>query len=279
MEAIQLIRHDHEHIERLFKRIEQALSHEDVRAATAILREITRELSVHAAIEEQFLYPALRAARPEGDVLFAIEEHHAVKVTLSEVQATAPADPRFATKVRLMIRNVREHIEQEEHALLPALEQALEPDQLRDLGTALANAKLLSPTRPHPTAPELPPANLLAGPIVGVRDRMMDAIRDAALGVRSGAQGMFKNLAFLLRRVSADAERRGREAVDDLAVRTRVVAAEARDLGRRTVNDAQGRSVEAARQLRAPARRVAQKTRAMARSARKASGRSRRRAA
>ena len=71
MDPIQLIRHDHQMIERLFKRLEQALSGERPAAAAEALREVTRELSIHAAIEEQFLYPASRGARQDGDVHYA----------------------------------------------------------------------------------------------------------------------------------------------------------------------------------------------------------------
>jgi hemerythrin superfamily protein len=272
LEPVQLIRHDHQHLERLFRHMEQVISSENTRGIAAALRDITRELSIHAAIEEQFLYPALRAGRPESDVLYAVEEHHAVKAVLSELQAMPPADSRFASKVRLLIHNAREHIEEEESELLPAIEKTLSPDQLRELGGALANAKLLSPTRPHLRAPELPPGNLVLGPAVGMIDRMRDGVRDTFLALRDGAESAVQAAVILLRRISTEAERRGRQAVDNLAARTRVVATEARDVGRRTVEDAAGAGAEAARQLRAPAGLAVRKSR---RVARKASRRSR----
>lgn len=36
--------------------------------------------------------------------------------------------------------------------------------QLRELGHAVEAAKKIAPTRPHPDAPDTPPANLLIGP-------------------------------------------------------------------------------------------------------------------
>jgi hemerythrin superfamily protein len=279
MDPVQLIRHDHQQLERLFKRIEHTIAGDDPRARAEALRQVTRELSIHTAIEEQFLYPALRAARPEDVLLQAIEEHHATKVILSELQATPVEDPRFASKVRLLVREVRAHVEEEERELLPSLEKALPDDQLRELGAALANAKLLSPTRPHPTAPEQPPGNLVAGPAVGVIDRLRDGLRDAVLALRGGIASGVETLLMLVRRLSTQAERRGREAVDDLAARTRIVATEARDAGRRTFEDAAGRGAEAAKQLRAPARRAARAARAARREGRKAGTRRQRRTA
>ncbi len=254
MDPIQLIRHDHQLLERLFRRLEQALSSERPAATAEALRDVTRELSIHAAIEEQFLYPALRDSGADGAVLFAVEEHHAAKLTLVELQITPPSDPRFATKARLLMRNVREHIAEEERELLPSLERRVSPDELRELGAALANAKLLSPTRPHPGAPEQPPGNLVAGPVVGVLDRARDAVRDGALGLRSVTESAVEAAMIVLRRLSNQAQRQGREAVDDLAARTGALASEARHAGRRTLEEAAGRSAEAARQLRAPAR-------------------------
>lgn len=267
MDPIQLIRHDHQQLERLFRRLEQALSSGEPRQSAAALRDVTRELSIHAAVEEQFVYPALRATAGADGVLFAVEEHHAAKVLLSELRATRPADPRFETKARLLLRDVREHMQEEERELLPALEKGLEPEQLRELGGAVANARLLSPTRPHPLAPETPPGNLLVGPILGVFDRIADAARDGVLSVGAALRGAGETAVILLRRLSSQAERRGREAVDDLTVRARVATLEVRDVGRRTLEEAAGRSAEAARQLREPARRTARKVRRAARAA------------
>jgi hemerythrin-like domain-containing protein len=268
MNPTQLITHDHENIERLFKRMERTLANTDGREMLAALRDVTRELSVHAAIEEQFLYPALRNAN-QDETLDAVEEHHAVKLTLTELEATPPMVDRFAAKARLLIANVREHIAEEERELLPALERTLEPEEQRELAAALANARLLSPTRPHPSAPDTPPGNLLVGPALGVVDRLRDAVREGAFGVRRYLESAVEAAVILLRRISTQAQRRGREAVEDLAVRTRVAAEEVRDAGRRTVEEAAGRSAEAARQLRAPVRRAARTVRTARRAARR----------
>lgn len=264
MDPVQLIEHDHRSLERLFGRMEHSLARGDEQGAAATLRQVVRALSIHAAIEEQFLYPALRGAKSDETILYAVEEHHAVKLTLAELEATPAVDPRFATKARLLMRHVREHVKEEERDLLPAIERTLDPDQRRELGATLSNAKLLSPTRPHPTAPEAPPANLLAGPVVGALDRVRDAVRDGLLGARDGVRTAVELAFILLRRLSTRAEQRGRDAMDDLAARTRMVAVEARQAGRRTLEDVQGRGAEAARQLEAPARRVARRVRTAA---------------
>ena len=138
MDAIGLIERDHREVERLFGAFERAARSEDVREQARLAREITRELSVHAAIEEQVLYPALQRAGVEAERLDALEEHHAVKVALAEIDALGPRAERFAAKVRLVAKSVRRHVEEEEAQLLPRLKKALDGDELRALDQASA---------------------------------------------------------------------------------------------------------------------------------------------
>src|SRR6266496_867372 len=165
LDAIQLIKRDHAAVERLFKQFERAEKREDEAGQGRVVRELVKELSIHASIEELLLYPALRRAeqRAEDDVLEALEEHHLVKLTLDELEDMSPDDERYCAKMNVLIEAVRHHVEEEEGELLPKLKRALDANQLRELGDLLATAKRASPTRPHPSAPDTPPGNLLTG--------------------------------------------------------------------------------------------------------------------
>lgn len=178
MDAIQLIRRDHRTIEQLFRSFER--SADDVETRGRVAREIVRELSLHAGIEEQLVYPALRRAGLRRDVLDALEEHHATKVTLAEIDAMPASEERFASKMRVLFKTVRAHIEEEERELLPALERALDTAARQELGASLDKARGVAPTRPHPAAPDTPPGNLLANATAAIADRARDAARDGA---------------------------------------------------------------------------------------------------
>ena len=136
------------------------------------------ELSVHAAIEEQFLYPAVRREIPdlESDVLQAMEEHHVVKWLLAEIKKTDPTDERFGAKVAVMMETVRHHVWEEESEVFPEVRASLSRARLRELGDKLAEGKLLAPTRPHPRATDTPPANLISGAVSGAIDRARDTV-------------------------------------------------------------------------------------------------------
>ncbi len=133
-------------------------------------------------IEEQALYPTLRRAEEsaEDEVLESLEEHHLVKLTLAELDAMSPDDERYPAKVTVLMENVRHHVEEEEQELLPRLRKALSPADLRDLGRSLVALKRVAPTRPHPSSPDTPPGNLLAGPVASVYDRGRDVVRGLA---------------------------------------------------------------------------------------------------
>ena len=181
MDAIALLKNDHKTVEALFKKFEKAgeRAHKTKRQ---LVDKIIEELSVHAVIEEQVLYPAAREAIPdeEDTVLEALEEHHVVKIVLSELEKLPAEAERFDAKVTVLMENVRHHVKEEEQELFPALRKALGRSRLLELGEAMERAKKVAPLRPHPAAPDEPPGNIVAGAGAAVVDRVVKAGKQAA---------------------------------------------------------------------------------------------------
>ena len=175
MDAVTLLRNDHKTVEGLFKKFEKAGPNAH-KTKQDLIEKIIEELSIHAAIEEQVLYPAAREAVPdEMDlILESLEEHHIVKWVLSEIDGMDPTDERFTAKVTVLIENVRHHVEEEEGDLFPALRKAMKRKELEELAQALDAAKRTAPTHPHPRAPDTPPGNIVAGVAAGAVDRAQD---------------------------------------------------------------------------------------------------------
>ena len=173
MNAISLLKQDHGNVDELFNRFEQA--GENAHVEKARLRDkIVEQLSIHAAIEEQFLYPALRAKlgkEADATVLEALEEHHVAKLSLNELEKLAPAAERFDAKMTVLIESIRHHVEEEEGELFEQLREAFTTEELNDLGEQMEAAKATAPTRPHPFQPDVPPLNLLLGLPVAVLDK------------------------------------------------------------------------------------------------------------
>lgn len=143
-DAVELLTVDHAAVEQMFRQIE-TLPAGDPR--DRLVEGVARELSVHAAIEEQILYPAMRDAFPDGDTLVqeAIDQHQRVKDTLAAIErADAPAarDPL----VDQLMGDVRHHVDEEESELFPKLKASFGSDELRDMGADLAAARKMAPT-------------------------------------------------------------------------------------------------------------------------------------
>jgi iron-sulfur cluster repair protein YtfE (RIC family) len=136
-----------------------------------------KELSVHAVIEEEIFYPAVRQAVPDATstVLESLEEHHVVKWTLSELDGMSPEDERFDAKTTVLIESVRHHVKEEQDELFPKVREALGRKVLGELGDSMADRKKSAPTRPHPHAPDTPPGNVVAGAVSSILDRARDA--------------------------------------------------------------------------------------------------------
>ncbi|HEV2768066.1 MAG TPA: hemerythrin domain-containing protein [Acidimicrobiales bacterium] len=190
MDAITLLKNDHKTVERLFKQFEKADKAGDDETKSSVVDAIIEELSVHAAIEEQEFYPAVREALPtvEDEVLEGLEEHHIVKWTLSELDGMDPSHERFDAKVTVLIESVRHHVEEEEGDLFPQIRQALGRKRLGEIGDAMEEAKKTAPTRPHPKAPDTPPGNIAANKAAGVLDRARTGAKRGAAKAKDKAK-------------------------------------------------------------------------------------------
>jgi hemerythrin superfamily protein len=292
VDAIQTIKRDHREVERLFVAFERAHGRGDLRGSQRAVRDLVRELSVHAVIEEQLLYPALRRAGVEEGVLDALEEHHAAKLTLKELDALPPQSERYAAKVRVLEHAVREHVAEEERELLPALERELDPRELRELGDSLRKARRAAPTRPHPLAPDTPPGVYVAGALAAVWDRSRDAARGAMEMARiiagRGAERSVRATRDVAKRARREGEEtlrgareRGEQAVEHAVERGWEAVEDVADRGRWAMDRVEERSATAARTVRRRATngvRAVQGAPVRAKSSRRRSG-TRRRAA
>ena len=180
MDAITLLREDHRAVEKLFKQFEKA-GEKAYKTKENLAKKIIEELSVHAAIEEQVFYPAVREAS-EDMVLESLEEHHIMKWVLSELQGMSPKQERFDAKVTVLIELVRHHVKEEEKELFPDVRDALTRKELAEIGELLEKAKSIAPTRPHPRLPDEPPGNVAPGLVAGVIDRARSAIETVTPG-------------------------------------------------------------------------------------------------
>ena len=176
MDAIALLKADHKAVEERFAMF-SALGNRAFKAKGKIVKDVIKALTKHAAIEEAVFYPIARERLQESGhlVLEALEEHHVVKWTLSELDQMNPSEERFDAKFTVLMETVRHHVREEEKVLFPAVRKAFSKLELHELGEELASAKPSAPTHPHPRSPDEPPLNALANAIAKPFDAMRDA--------------------------------------------------------------------------------------------------------
>ena len=172
-DVIELLTHDHREVEGMFGKLTAVT---DPGERRQIADQVTIELVRHSVAEEQYLYPAVREHVPGGDAIAdqELSGHAEVEHLLKGLEQADPDSVDFAALTGQLIRTVNAHVQDEEHALFPALAGHASPEDLRRLGEQVQAAKATAPTRPHPSAPDRPPLNKLLAPGAGLADRIRD---------------------------------------------------------------------------------------------------------
>jgi hemerythrin-like domain-containing protein len=125
--AVELLTDQHREVERLFEEFEGA---SDADEKEAIFDEIADRLAIHARIEEQFFYPAVRAKKTEDMVMEAFVEHTSIKRLLADLLETDPEDASFDAQVKVLKEQVEHHVEEEEGELFPAAMKVLDEEEM-----------------------------------------------------------------------------------------------------------------------------------------------------
>lgn len=180
LDAVELLKHDHRMVEQLFRDYRAAASDEQRRGVVELM---VQELSKHAALEELMVYPLAKEVLPDerGEIDDHLAEHLDVKRTLTQLDRLSAGDQRTDELMAELEREITDHVREEEGDLLPKLRDILDQQALDELGQALEQAKHDAPTRPHPHAPNEPPALALAAPVAAIYDRLRDRLQGRPL--------------------------------------------------------------------------------------------------
>jgi general stress protein YciG/hemerythrin-like domain-containing protein len=139
--ATDLLRADHRKVEELFSQYETQEG--QMQSRDAVISQICQELEVHARLEEEIFYPAVRAAETgEGEELVAeaIQEHQTIKDLVAQLEGMSADNGVGDSTVRQLKECVSHHVQEEESEMLPQAEQLL-GDQLEVLGAQLQQRK------------------------------------------------------------------------------------------------------------------------------------------
>lgn len=167
----KMIRTDHSHVMLTSHKYSADASPEKKRA---IVNAVCLALDIHAQLEEEIFYPALREVDAGNEALAkAKPEHDEVRRLIEELRATAPDDASCDSRFMALMRQVAHHVADEEAVLLPAAERLL-AGRLSELGAQMTRRRLQlaaphaaemakNTARTMPTGTMLVAGGLLAG--------------------------------------------------------------------------------------------------------------------
>lgn len=134
-----MIRMDHSHVLALARRFHPNTS---PGKKLALVTNACLALEIHAQLEEEIFYPALRNAMGEEPTLDkSVPEHNEMRRLISQLSRMQPDDDGYDTTFMQLIRIVLHHVADEETTLLPAAERVLS-GQLRELGQQMTKRRL-----------------------------------------------------------------------------------------------------------------------------------------
>ncbi len=138
--ATDMIRADHTRVVAAFHRYKADSS---TTTRQALVSTICLMLEIHAQVEEEIFYPAIRAVSDvDADrVDESLPEHQQMRVLIERLRGMSPDDALYDETVMELMRDVLHHVADEETELLPDAERLI-PEQLGDLGARMMKRRL-----------------------------------------------------------------------------------------------------------------------------------------
>ena len=145
-DALALLKADHAAVKKLFgqEEKEEKKTKPDGQMKQEIFDQIKTALELHATIEEEIFYPAVKKARSENvkdEVREGYEEHKQIKDLLAKLSGVTPADETWDMKIKVLKEDVEHHVKEEEGEMFPDAKKFLGEKRLMELGKQLEERK------------------------------------------------------------------------------------------------------------------------------------------
>ena len=119
--VLTMLKADHKKVKALFAEYQEATP----RKQRDIAQTTIQELEIHAELEEELIYPAIRKATKDDTLMNeATEEHHLVHVLIAELKEREAGDATFKAKFTVLGELVKHHVKEEESEMFPKAQKA-----------------------------------------------------------------------------------------------------------------------------------------------------------
>lgn len=139
-DAIKLLTEDHNKVKKLFKEFKKLAEKNDEEGKEELATQICKELTVHAQLEEEIFYPAVRAAIDDDDLMNeAMVEHGSAKDLIAQIQSMKASDPMYDAVVTVLGEYINHHVEEEQNEMFSKAQKS--DMDLEELGVEIAERK------------------------------------------------------------------------------------------------------------------------------------------
>lgn len=140
LNAIDLLIDDHDKALKLFEEFDK-LTEADADRKEAIVEQACLDLTIHAQIEEEIFYPAVRAiAQIEALVDEAQVEHAGARDLIEQLEQMEPGEDLYDARFKVLGENIAHHIKEEQDEMFPMIRRS--KLDLKALGTQMAARKV-----------------------------------------------------------------------------------------------------------------------------------------
>ena len=140
-DAIELLTEDHRGVQKIFKEFEKLKQHGGSdEEKSELVKRACQELTIHAQIEEEIFYPAVRDAIEADDLMDEADvEHASAKDLIAQLESMEPDNDLYDARFTVLGEYIDHHVKEEQDEMFPKAKKA--KLDLQALGEDLAQRK------------------------------------------------------------------------------------------------------------------------------------------
>jgi len=124
-QIIDELKNDHKRVKKAYRDFQKIDAESDPERCAVIVEQVLQELTVHAALEEELLYPAAHGQIEEESLVDEAEvEHESMHALIDQLRNMQPGDEKYAARFTVLCEYVLHHVKEEENDMFPQLENA-----------------------------------------------------------------------------------------------------------------------------------------------------------